>query len=115
MRKTLLAMLGASACALMLAVPMVAAQQKANAPRSAWAPENLTGRIDLVDPALHVVVVKGPGGVPFDIDVTQATRIQSGGQSMKLQDLARDTGKQVSVRFTPARRGDVAESIQVSS
>jgi len=61
-----------------------------------------------------MLVVEGPGGVPFDLVVTPATRIRSGERSLALKDLSSDTQSPVSVRFVPERRGDVARTIQVT-
>jgi len=115
----------ATACALLLAIPVTAAQRPnaktgktmASAPasvRSVWPPETLAGKITLVDPAAKLMVVEGPGGVPFDMVVTSKTRIESGNRALKLQDLTQRTNQSVSVKFIPERRGDVAESIRVT-
>lgn len=102
----------ALACSTLLVVPAVAAQK--SAPRSAWAPETLTGTISMVDPALRVVVVKDSSGIPFDIVVNRATRIQAGNQELKLKDLSSDVNKSVSLKFVPERGGDVARTIRLN-
>ncbi|HTW95158.1 MAG TPA: hypothetical protein VMB03_13685 [Bryobacteraceae bacterium] len=104
-----LAIVGAAACSLLLAIPMIAA------PRTAWPAETLSGTISMIDPALNTVVVQTSGGVPFDMVVTRNTRIESGNQTLTLQDLQQDTNRTVSVRFVPERRGDVARTIQLGS
>ena len=121
--KAKLTTLATAACALLLAVPAMAANQPAaktnkqttkTAVRSAWRPETLSGTIAMVDPARKlVVVVTTPDGTPFDMVLTSRTRIKSGDQAITLNQLTGDTDKSVSVRFTPERRGDVARSIQI--
>jgi len=102
----------ALACPALLVVPAVAAQKPAH--RNAWAPEQLTGTISMVDPALRVVVVKDSAGIPFDIQVNRATRIQAGDRQLKLKDLSSDVNKGVSLKFVPERRGDVARTIRLN-
>jgi hypothetical protein len=104
--KTKLSMLGIAASALLLAGPLVAAQ-------NSWPSETLSGKIVMVVPNQKLVVVKTHDGIPFDIDVTSHTRIKSGDRSMALKDLTQDLNKQVSVTFVPERHGDIARSIQV--
>ncbi len=118
-------MLGAAACALLLSVPATAAVKSAPAvhktatmaakkARSAWPAESLSGKIAMVNTAEHRVVVMDASGTPFDLIVTPSTRIWSGDHSLKLNDLASRTKEGTSVHFVPERKGDVAESIQVT-
>ncbi len=81
--------------------------------RNAWPPEALSGKITIVDPAQKLVVVETPNGVPFDMVVTSKTRIKSGNQALTLKELTQDSNKTASIKFIPARRGDVAKSIQI--
>ena len=46
--------------------------------------------------------------------ITPMTHIWSGNRKVTLEDLEQYQDKQVSVRFVPARRGDVAESIRIT-
>ena len=101
-------LLAISACALMSAIPLAAASM-----RSAWPAESLSGKITNVDPGRNMVVIQTADGIPFDMYVTNKTRIQSGEQSIALKDLAGDMNQSVSVKFVPERRGDVAESIRI--
>jgi hypothetical protein len=101
-------LLALSTCALMAAIPLTAASVRGN-----WPPEFLSGKITNVDPDRKMVVVQTPDGIPFDMYVTNKTRIQSGDQSVALKDLAGDMNQSVSVKFVPERRGDVAESIRI--
>jgi hypothetical protein len=112
-KQTVLQALGAAACAFALALPLSAAPHAKTERTMAWAPETLSGQIMMVEPAQHLVVVKGPDGVPFDIRVTPSTAIRANGQRQTLQDLRADIHNGVSVRFTPEGRGDVARSIHV--
>jgi len=123
-----LSILAAAACALGLAMPMAASnipavktnrnmpakKPAATAVRRDWAPENLAGRITIVDSQRKLVVVQAADGVPFDMVVTPKTRIDVGDRAVNFNALAADTNKAVSVEFTPERRGDVARSIRIS-
>ncbi len=114
MRKRMaLQALGAAACTIALALPLSAANHAKTERRMAWAPETLSGKIMLVEPEQHLVVVTGPDGIPFDIRVTPSTAIRSNGQRQTLQALQSDVNGGVSVRFTPEGRGDIAQSIHV--
>ena len=115
-------LLAGAACALLLAVSLPAAgtpaathnQKAPTAERTEWPAETLSGTIMMVNPIDHLVVVKTAGGVPFDMVVTPHTKIESGAQSVTLQDLSSDINKSVSVRFRPEGRGDVARTIQIN-
>lgn len=123
--RMMLTMLGAAACALLFSVPATATEQSAPAAhktttvaakkaRSAWPAESLSGKIAMVNTAEHRVVVLDASGTPFDMIVTPSTRIRSGDHSLKLNDLSSRTNEGTSVHFIPERKGDVAESIQVT-
>ncbi|HTX34520.1 MAG TPA: hypothetical protein VME43_05845 [Bryobacteraceae bacterium] len=117
--KAKLSFLAGAACALLLAMPLAAANApvKATIPnsadRTAWPPETLSGKITMVDPSQKLVVVQTSDGTPFDMMVTPKTRIESGNQAVSFQDLNGDMNKNVSVRFVPESRGDVARSINI--
>jgi len=113
------------ACVFMLTATVTAAEKsKAVAPgskatgatiqRTAWPPETLAGKIMMVVPAKDLVIVQGPGGVPFDLRVTSATHIESRDHKIALKKLNQDTQKAVSVRYVPERAGDIARTIQVT-
>ena len=118
MGRRLFGVLGVAACSLLVAVPLLAANPaKSNSSEKAmqaWPAETLAGTIMTVDPSQNLVIVKGPDGVPFDMVVSRATRIESGSQHLTLDQLKADTNRNVSVRFVPERSGDVARSIQVT-
>jgi hypothetical protein len=115
--------LGAIAGAVLLALPMSAMANtapethkpaaSAKAVRSAWPPETLAGTIMTVNAGHNLVIVKGPGSVPFDMRVTRRTRILSGNKPATLASLVPDKNDPVSVRFTPERSGDIASRIEV--
>lgn len=116
---------GRLACAALLTIPLAGWQKptsasdnektsSAQAERSAWPPETLTGTIMMVDPAQHILVVQDSDGVPFDMVVTHATQIRSGNQRLKLAGLTSDVNKNVSLTFVPKRRGDIARSIRLN-
>ena len=67
----------------------------------------------MVEPTQHLVVVKSSEGVPFDVKLTSSTLIRSGDQRLKADQIKTATDKNVLVRFTPERSGDIATSIQV--
>jgi len=123
---------GTAGCALLLAIAMTAADKPAPATHKAathkaevhktaakatvhrWRAETLSGKITAVDPANRLLVVKAADGVPFDMIVTHSTRIEFGSQALKLSDLASRTNQNASIHFVPERRGDVAQSIQIT-
>jgi len=112
--KTKLSFLAGMASSLLLAIPLAAANGPANsATRNAWPAETLSGKITMVDPAQNLVVVQTPDGVPFDMVLTPRTLIDSGNQRVTMKDLSGDINQNVSVRFVPERRGDVARSIEI--
>ena len=124
-KQVMLTALSAAACALLLSVPAAAGEKSVPAThkttkmaakkvRSAWPAENLSGKIAMVNAAEHRVVVMDASGTPFDMIVTPSTRIRSGDQSLKLNDLASRTNKGAIVHFVPERKGDVARSIQLN-
>jgi len=67
----------------------------------------------MVKPGKNRVFVNDPGGFTFDFVVTPATRITAGGQRLKIADLASKANQQVTVRYIPERKGDIASSIQL--
>jgi hypothetical protein len=83
--------------------------------RSVWPAETLSGSIVRYIPAKDLLIVKGPDGVPFDMVVNRATRVETGNQRVMLNQLSQKNGVNVSVRFVPERSGDVARTIQLTS
>lgn len=124
MSTRLLNLLGGIACAALCALPLPASDQPAQTTRHAatksdqgipraWPAETLTGTITMVEPERHLVVIRDASGTPFDIVAMDATRITSGSQRLTLGDLSSDLDKNVTLRFVPERRGDIARSIQL--
>jgi hypothetical protein len=112
-----------AACLALLTLPAVAAVATDNAAqnqnsqaeaRESWPPETLTGTISMVDPSQHILVIKGHDGVPFDMVIGRSTRIESGNQRLSLSALSQDLNHQVTVRFTPEGRGDIARSVNLN-
>jgi len=68
----------------------------------------------MVDPARKLVVVQDSSGVPFDMVVSQSTRIKSASGPINWNDLNSDLNRNASIQFVPERRGDVAQTINVS-
>jgi hypothetical protein len=89
------------------------AAAKSAAVPNAWPPETMAGKITMVEPDRKLLVVVSPDGVPYDVVVTGATRITSGNQSVTLKGLEQYRNKNVTIKFVPERRGDVAESIRI--
>lgn len=109
---------------LALTLPATAADRAKSAPAKAkatrpaavgrvWPAETLSGKIMMVKPDQQLMVVQAAGGAPFDRVVMAKTRVVSASQTIRLKDLVQDQNRQVSTKFVPERRGDVAESIRV--
>jgi hypothetical protein len=113
MRKTVMLGLAGAALALSLAIPGVAAEKSA-AVRSAWPPETLSGKIDMVEPGQKIIVVQTVDKVPYDLVVTPKTRIMVGDQVVALKDLKQYQNKYVTVQFVPEGRGDMARTIRIN-
>jgi hypothetical protein len=114
--------LAGAACALLFVMPSAAADHtapqqknaiKTQAMRAAWPPETLSGKIAMVDPSQRLLVITNDG-VPFDLVITPRTHIRSGDRTLSLKDLKQYQNGNVSLKFVPERRGDVAESIHVN-
>lgn len=124
MGKSVLPALATMALALLLGSLSIAADKPAKtnrtavktaAMRGAWAPQTLSGTLMIVDPDKRLVVIQTADGVPYDLDITRATRIRSGDQPISLRDLNQDINQNVSVKLVPERRGDIAASIHVGA
>ncbi len=90
-------------------------QEAQTAPGGVLAPpETLSGTILMVEEARNLLIVQSARGVPYNFVVTRATRITADGQRLKLSDLAARKGSQVTVRFVPTRRGNIARTVEVS-
>jgi hypothetical protein len=51
--------------------------------------------------------------VPYNFKVTGSTRIKVDGKKAKLDELAGQAHKSVTVKFLPVRAGNIAQSIEV--
>jgi hypothetical protein len=111
MSTKIITILGALALA---ALPAAVAAPNSTSHRDRWPAENLSGRIAAVYPAKDLVIVKDPSGTTFDLIVSPGTRIRAGTEKLTLTDLASKTNGQVSVRYVPERKGDVAASIKLN-
>ena len=116
--------LASFACTLLIHSPAAAAvtppatlhqtaKAKSEAVRSAWPPETLSGKIIMVNPNRNLVVVQSPNGVPFDMVVTSKTHIRAGDKTLTMHELGQYQNRDVSLRFVPESRGDVAQSIRI--
>lgn len=87
------------------AKPAAKAEKKAK--YEASKPETLSGTVSLVKADDKLVVVTSSAGVPYDLKITPATKINPKGN---LDDLS---GKQASVTYLATRTGNIAKSIDV--
>lgn len=76
--------------------------------------ETLSGKIAIVDTAQKLLVVEGARGVTYSFVLRAGTRITSGGQRVKLDELPAHKGKQASVKFVPTRRGNLAQTVEIT-
>jgi len=76
--------------------------------------ETLSGKIAIVDTAQKLLVVEGARGVTYSFVLRAGTRITSGGQKVKLDELSAHKGKQASIKFVPTRRGNLAQTIEIT-
>jgi hypothetical protein len=108
--------LSAFTFALVFAVAASAAPKTAatHEYQTRWPAENLTGTIDMVIPAQHLVVVKDSTGTTFDFVVNHKTHILDGSQSVDLAQLSSKMNDQVKVHFIPESKGDMARTIQLA-
>lgn len=93
-------------------------QQPAASARANWnafKPETLSGTISIIEPGKKSVFVSGPGGVSYKFLVTPRTKIQIGGTTSSFNDLVSQTQKKATVTFLARPKGDIAQSITVSS
>lgn len=89
----------------------VATGEHTQAQLQRWPAENLKGTVSMVDPSMHLVVVRDSSGVPFDFKIAPSTRIDAGQQREQLSQLAPQ--QSVTVHFVPEAKGDIARTIQV--
>ena len=75
--------------------------------------ETISGTLQMVAADKKIVVLTDSAGTPFNFKVTGATRIKVAGKKAKLDELASQTNKAASVKFLPARSGNVAQSIEI--
>jgi hypothetical protein len=92
---------------------LLAAAAVKGAARNAWTPETLKGTITTVDEGRRLPVATGADSVPFDMIVTPRTKIMSGNQAVAWKDMASYQNRNVSVKFVPERKGDVAERLDI--
>lgn len=76
--------------------------------------ETFSGTVAMVDTDKHLLVAKDSDGVPLDFGLSHATKITSGGKKVAMSDLSAASGKQVSVKFVPTRKGNRARSVDIS-
>jgi len=107
-----LAFVALAVCASGFAASPASVRQHSSA-KKAWPAENISGRIVMVDSAGKRLVVEGSDKVPFDIVVTPGTRIRSGAQAIASRDLSQYKDRNATIRFTPERGGEIAQSIQI--
>jgi hypothetical protein len=67
-----------------------------------------------VEPGTKSVFVTGSDEVSYKFLVTNKTKIEIGGTTSSIEDLAGQTQKQVTITFVARRNGNFAQSISVS-
>lgn len=121
MRKAILSMLIVAlfpTCAGMAAtIKEPVAPKPAPAPA---APYKATGQVETIRGSLmallkeqRLIVLKGEGGVPYNFQVTPATKIEIGGKKAGFEELDTVVTSNISVTFVPMRQGNLARKIQV--
>lgn len=113
MRKSVMLNLAGAAVTLALVLPVMAANKPAAAQNS-WPAETMSGKLDLVEPGQRLVVVESADKVPYDMVITPRTRIKAGDHEVALKDLAQYQNKDVTVRFVPEGRGNVARMVNIT-
>lgn len=68
----------------------------------------------MVDTDKKMLVVKDSDGVPLNFSLLKGTKITMGGKKAAMSDLSGASGKQVSVKFVPTRKGNSAKSVDIS-
>lgn len=86
----------------------------AQAGRKLAEPEEISGKISLVDTTDSTVTVTSKG-VPYVFRVTKKTKIQINGKIGDLEALAKQVNQNISVRFVPRSGGNFAENVEVKS
>jgi hypothetical protein len=104
--------------ALLMGVQTATAQEKTTTREEAnwnyYRPETLNGTISMVEPGTKSVFVTGSDEVSYKFLVTNKTKIEIGGTTSSIEDLAGQTQKQVTITFVARRNGNFAQSISVS-
>ena len=77
--------------------------------------EDLSGTISAVDSSGKEVTLMGSNGVPYDFDLSRRTRVELSNQKIGMNQLANESHKQATIHFLPTSRGNLAESIQITS
>jgi hypothetical protein len=115
MRKALLSILAVIVFTMFGAAVVVAqeAAQKPEAAKPAVKAETISGTLSMVVTDKKLVVLTGTGGVAYNFKVTGSTRIKVDGKKAKLDELAGQAHKSVTVKFLPVRSGNIAQSIEV--
>jgi len=77
--------------------------------------EELSGTVSFISPSDKEVTLIGANGVPYDFDLTRSTSVELAGKRVKPSELTGEKEKQATVRFLPTARGNMAQSVEVSS
>jgi hypothetical protein len=76
-------------------------------------PETLIGTITMVEPSKNLIVVRDKNGTLFNFVTRRSTRIVADDRRLTVTDLSASLEKTVSIRFVPARRGNLAQLIEL--
>ncbi|HUI40695.1 MAG TPA: hypothetical protein VL523_01885 [Terriglobia bacterium] len=81
-------------------------------PQASWTQTKARGTGEVVDQS-KMTLTQGPGETDYAFKITSATVIRVNGKKVALADLAASQNQPATVRFTAARQGDFALSIEV--
>ncbi len=103
--------------ALLLGVQTATAQQKSTSTAETnwdnFRPETLSGTISMVEPGTKALFVTGSGEVSYKFLVTNRTKIEVGGTTSSLDELASQTQKQATITFVARPNGNFAQDISI--
>jgi hypothetical protein len=77
--------------------------------------EDLSGTISVVSPSDKEITLVASNGVPYDFDLTRKTRVELSDKNIGVKELPSENHRQATVHFVPTSRGNLAESIRIST
>jgi hypothetical protein len=76
--------------------------------------EELSGTIGFVGPSDKEVTLIGANGVPYDFQLSKATKVDFAGKEIRATELGQENHKQATIRFLPTVQGNLAKSVDIS-